>query len=210
MISAMCRSGSSMPKRIASKDARKGFASWLTRTRKQRGLTMRSLGEAAEVSHVHISNIEHGGPFSRDMVERLARALSPLGAGEDEVRTLTNAGLKAAGFTPPSGGPETHSATLELLTSEQKHRLWESMGARTYYGPQPDDNDFELSENPDEWPPDLREALQEALFYTRLIPPEFVRTVFQLWRDQARAHAGVAVNNKVMDAAMKENKASKG
>lgn len=75
------------------------FGRWLRDSRTRRGLTMEALAEIAETSQVAISNIERGNRnASRDMVEKLARALLPEDADEYTARALLSAGLKAAGF----------------------------------------------------------------------------------------------------------------
>ncbi len=78
------------------------FSSWLRKVRAAQGLTMRDLAALAGTTHPRISQIENGDTPSRDMVERLARALSPDDADEHTARALLNAGLKAAGFAPAS------------------------------------------------------------------------------------------------------------
>ena len=84
-----------MPRREPSS---KPLARWLRTSRVSRGLTIRELAALAGISHPRISQIEGGDTATRDMIERLARALSPEGADEHTARALLNAGLKASGF----------------------------------------------------------------------------------------------------------------
>lgn len=60
---------------------------------------MQAVADLADVTQPMVSNLERGtrNP-SRDMVERLTRALLPDDADDHTARALLNAGLKAAGF----------------------------------------------------------------------------------------------------------------
>ena len=74
------------------------LAGWLRSARKRAGLTVRALAINAGISHPRISQIEAGDSASRDMIERLARGLTPPDADEHTAEHLLIAGLKAAGF----------------------------------------------------------------------------------------------------------------
>lgn len=76
------------------------FAHWLIDTMNERGWERKTLSINSGVGQSSISQIIGGlrAP-SRDMVERLARALSTDDADDRTARALLNVGLKAAGFT---------------------------------------------------------------------------------------------------------------
>ena len=90
---------------IASND----FGVWLRQARKARGWTMETLAVSADITQPYVSGLERGiRQPSRDMVERLARALSPKEVDDQRERMLLNAGLKAAGFAPVSDDRDDH------------------------------------------------------------------------------------------------------
>lgn len=61
-------------------------------------MTIRALAARVGITHPRISQLENGDEASRDMVTRLAAALSGPDADERTATALLNAGLKAAGF----------------------------------------------------------------------------------------------------------------
>lgn len=75
---------------------------------------MQAVADCAEITQPFVSTLERGtrNP-SRDMVERIARALSPEDADDHTFRALHNAGLAAAGFIN-DGAP----GPLETIVSE--------------------------------------------------------------------------------------------
>ena len=75
------------------------FAIWLDAALQSKGWERKTLFAKAGVGQSSISQIMAGiRKPSRDMVERLARALSPDDADEYTARALLNSGLSAAGF----------------------------------------------------------------------------------------------------------------
>lgn len=79
------------------------FGVWLSEAREARGVTMRFLADAAEISHAHVSKLESGvANPSKDMVKRLARVLYMPDAEPDGFARFLNNGLIAAGFLPES------------------------------------------------------------------------------------------------------------
>jgi transcriptional regulator with XRE-family HTH domain len=76
------------------------FGKWLNMSRKQRGLTMRELGDVSDLTHVSISGYENKGTTpKRATVERLAKTLF-IGSSDDTdaFTRFLNEGLRAAGF----------------------------------------------------------------------------------------------------------------
>lgn len=115
LASAQRTSVANMRNRSISRAPTSPFGEWLRVARGERGLTMEMLAERADTAAPVISNLERGtrNP-SRDMVDRLAHALSPDDADERTFRALHTAGLKAAGFAAEgdSEGP------VETITRE--------------------------------------------------------------------------------------------
>lgn len=96
------------------------FPEWLKTTRNARGFTLLSLAEVAEVEPSTVQRIEkrERGP-SRKMVGKLARALAPDGASEEEIERIVADGLLAAGFLPSTGGlPEIERIPDETILAQ--------------------------------------------------------------------------------------------
>lgn len=95
------------------------FADWLRNARAHRGLTMQVLGELADISHASVSKIESGRANpSRDMVQRLAAALTPDGADERTRASLLRDALYAAGFSAPGDLPPSRETIYDPLFDE--------------------------------------------------------------------------------------------
>ena len=105
-----------MPRPSTKPPKRSPFANWLILARRERGWSQTALADAASVSPAAISKIESGGAFSRDMVERLARALTPDEADEHVFRSLLNAGIRAA-FPRPEDEGQTAPTPRDLTRS---------------------------------------------------------------------------------------------
>ena len=112
------------------------FMIWLRSTRKAKGWTMEALADATEITQPFVSGLERGirNP-SRDMVTRLAAALSGPDADEHMANALLNAGLRAAGFagTDDYGPIETllyeKGYSSDDLSEEGHERLRQSLDA---------------------------------------------------------------------------------
>ena len=77
------------------------FADWLKKTRNDRGYTINSLADRADISPAHISKLESGrANASRDMVTRLAKCLLAEDISDASAVYTVNQGLMAAGFVP--------------------------------------------------------------------------------------------------------------
>jgi len=99
----------------------KPLAVWLRSARDARGMSVRALAERAGISHPRISQIEGGDSATRDMVERLATALSPGDEDSYTSQQLLNAGLKAAGFaTNEAIYPVQHGDIVRTLIREKR------------------------------------------------------------------------------------------
>lgn len=87
---------------------------WLKQERAQRGLTTRALAARAGISAPRITQIEKGGEATRDMIERIVRALT-LGDSDDRAyRSLLNAGMRAA-FPRPEDASRSLSPAEALV-----------------------------------------------------------------------------------------------
>ena len=89
---------------------------WLKQAREARGLTTRALAARAGISAPRITQIEKGGDCTRDMVERISRALTTEDADDHGYHALLNAGLKAA-FPRPEDATASLSPAAALLRS---------------------------------------------------------------------------------------------
>ena len=79
------------------------FGQWFKEMRVSRGLTMEDVADRADSAQPVISNLERGARNpSRDMVERLTRALSNDDMSETSIKRFVDQGLIAAGFQPQS------------------------------------------------------------------------------------------------------------
>lgn len=94
--------------RLSDSGASASFPEWLKAQREARGLSMNELRKKAnQKSHVTISNIEaFKAPFSRKMVVRLATALAPDNATEEQITALVNEALHVAKFRPEDSDDE--------------------------------------------------------------------------------------------------------
>ena len=104
-----------MPRKLSVVPDGSKFGAWLREARTSRGLTMDDVGDRADCTQSAVSNLERGvrNP-SRDMVVRLARALSNDDMSEASIVRLVNQGLVAAGFQP-MGDTEPDPAHDDLL-----------------------------------------------------------------------------------------------
>lgn len=100
LYSPNCCGKIEMPRHATTEVQRTPFALWLSRTRKARGFTQDDLCEVSGVDQGIISKYERGilEPPKRDVVQRLAAALSGPDADEHVSGHLLNEGLKTAGF----------------------------------------------------------------------------------------------------------------
>lgn len=64
------------------------FGEWLKAMRQQRGFSLRSLAEAAGVSHVSVDKAERGGGVRDSTLELLVGALAGPGASPEEAQEL--------------------------------------------------------------------------------------------------------------------------
>ena len=150
------------------------LALWLRDRRKRRGLTVRALAEKAGVSHPRISQIEGGDTATSDMILRLAEALAPENASEDERQAIIQEGIGAAfmpagivtsavrsvvrdaGYQDDNLTPEDEAKLEELFEyaviglMEKKHRTGGRRGPLVpvpSYGPRPDGPDAGRRQN---------------------------------------------------------------
>ena len=97
------------------------FAVWLKRTRSYRGLSMNALAVSANTSQARITQLEkcddRSATPSRDMVERLAAALTPEGASEEQAYSILRDGLYAAGYTAPLDKPPIINDRVEAIAA---------------------------------------------------------------------------------------------
>jgi len=119
--------------RISIRQPTTAFGEWLQAGLDERGWERKTLAVKSEAGITSVNQIIAGlrNP-SREMVEKLARALAPEDADEHTARALLNAGLKAAGFATDERGPiETilHEAgySSDALDEDAREQLRQSM-----------------------------------------------------------------------------------
>ena len=112
------------------------FAQWLYEGRSKRSLTMVALADRAGISHARIAQLEKGGKPKRDMVERLAAALTQDEADDHTPHAVLSAGLRAAGFTDLSSDSDPLDTLVdragydnEMLGEEDREQLARSVNA---------------------------------------------------------------------------------
>jgi transcriptional regulator with XRE-family HTH domain len=104
--------------RIGTRQPTTDFGEWLLAEIERRGWERKTLAAKSDVGFTTVSQIIAGlrNP-SRDMVTRLASALSSEDASERTARALLNAGLKAAGFAAEETIPIEYEPILDELRS---------------------------------------------------------------------------------------------
>lgn len=91
------------------------FGEWLKAMRQQRGFSLRSLAEAAGVSHVSVDKAERGGGVRDSTLELLVRALAGPDASPEEAQELLMEARRVRAGLPPEIEREAwHEDTLEV------------------------------------------------------------------------------------------------
>lgn len=126
--------------RLNTRQPATAFGEWTLTEIDARGWERKTLAVKSGVGITSVNQIVAGvrNP-SRDMVERLARALAPEDADEHTARALLNAGLKAAGFAPadgPSAGEHPAQAYLRGLSDVDQDRALRVLEVAIPYGPE--------------------------------------------------------------------------
>jgi transcriptional regulator with XRE-family HTH domain len=98
-----------------------GFGAWLRAERSKRGWSGETLAFRANMTQGMVSSYERGAKAPRrETIVKLARALAPDGASEEEIERIVADGLLAAGFLPSPGGnlPEIERMPDETILAQ--------------------------------------------------------------------------------------------
>jgi transcriptional regulator with XRE-family HTH domain len=111
----MCMEPRGRPAKLPGTET--AFGAWLRDERKRRGWSGEMLAFRADTTQSIVSAIERGTRgATRDMAERLARALASDFATAEEIEQITADALLSAGFVPPGGLPDaTRTFTEEAF-----------------------------------------------------------------------------------------------
>ena len=104
------------------------FSGWLNQEREKRGLTMQAVADRADITQPFVSSLERDirNP-SREMVERLARALCQEDGDAGHFQRVLSAGLRAAGFAS-EGDDQSIPIEYEPVMDELRSASYDGSG----------------------------------------------------------------------------------